>query len=153
MLAAQQAPMGAKICTTSAIRTIGRKFFSRLRIANPSGSELIILRVRSRGQVPGLFAGVAKLARQSRCIPAIRIFRPYHITQLRVPLPTLVLNATNDPFVPGPSLPGPSDVSPAVTLEQPSTGGHVGFVGGGFPGSLEGFTTRLLNFLGKQGTI
>lgn len=62
-------------------------------------------------------------------------------------LPTLVLNATNDPFVPGPSLPGPSEVSAAVTLEQPSTGGHVGFVSGGFPGSLTWLTSRLLNFL------
>ena len=39
MLAAQHAPIGAKICTISAIRTMGRKFFSR-RIANPSASEL-----------------------------------------------------------------------------------------------------------------
>src|SRR6266704_1831065 len=54
MVAAQHAPIGAKICTTRAIRTIGRKFFSRLRIANPSVSELITLRVRSRDQVPVL---------------------------------------------------------------------------------------------------
>ena len=39
MLAAQHAPIGAKICTTRAIRTMGRKFFSRLRIANPFVSE------------------------------------------------------------------------------------------------------------------
>jgi predicted alpha/beta-fold hydrolase len=66
-----------------------------------------------------------------------------------ITLPTLILNATNDPFVPGTSLPGPQDVSAAVTLDQPATGGHVGFVGGGFPGSLRGFTSRILNFLGK----
>jgi predicted alpha/beta-fold hydrolase len=71
----------------------------------------------------------------------------------RITLPTLVLNATNDPFVPGASLPGPSEVSRAVTLDQPATGGHVGFVGGGFPGSLEGFTTRLLYFLGNFGIL
>ncbi|MEH2501847.1 hypothetical protein V1290_000658 [Bradyrhizobium sp. AZCC 1578] len=40
MLTAQHAPIGAKICTTRAIRTIGRKFFSRRRIANPSASDL-----------------------------------------------------------------------------------------------------------------
>src|SRR6266545_4087052 len=39
MVAAQHAPIGAKICTARAIRTIGRKFFSR-RIANPSASDL-----------------------------------------------------------------------------------------------------------------
>ena len=70
-----------------------------------------------------------------------------------ITLPTLILNAKNDPFVPGASLPGPSEVSATVTLEQPSTGGHVGFIGGSFPGSLDGFATRLLNFLGKHGTI
>ena len=53
MLAAQHAPIGAKICTSRAIRTIGRKFFSRLRITEPSEAELITLRVRSRDQVPG----------------------------------------------------------------------------------------------------
>src|SRR3954462_14730117 len=52
MVAAQHAPIGAKICTARAIRTIGRKFFSR-RIANPSTSDLNHQRVRSRDQVPG----------------------------------------------------------------------------------------------------
>jgi len=70
-----------------------------------------------------------------------------------ITLPTLILNAMNDPFVPGASLPGPKEVSAAVTLAQPAGGGHVGFVEGGFPGSLMGFATRLLNFLETHGTI
>ena len=36
-----------------------------------------------------------------------------------VGVPTLVLNARNDPFVPPESLPGPADVSADVLLEQP----------------------------------
>lgn len=68
-------------------------------------------------------------------------------------LPTLVLNAKNDPFVPGDSLPGRSDVGAAVTLEQPEGGGHVGFVSGGFPGSLDWFIGRLLQFLGEYGIV
>ena len=55
MLAAQHAPIGAKICTSRAIRTMGRKFFSRLRITDPSERELITPGVRSRDQVPGFF--------------------------------------------------------------------------------------------------
>ncbi|MEJ0048377.1 MAG: alpha/beta fold hydrolase [Rhodospirillales bacterium] len=43
-------------------------------------------------------------------------------------VPTLVLNARNDPFVPAPSLPTPADVPDSVTLEQPAQGGHCGFV-------------------------
>jgi hypothetical protein len=42
-------------------------------------------------------------------------------------VPTWVLNAKNDPFVPPHSLPTPTDVSPEVLLAQPAQGGHVGF--------------------------
>ena len=41
----------------------------------------------------------------------------------QVAVPTLVLNARNDPFVPADSLPGPADVSADVVLEQPEGGG------------------------------
>ncbi len=44
-----------------------------------------------------------------------------------VAVPSLVVNALNDPFVPSVSLPGLQDVSSSVTLWQPHTGGHVGF--------------------------
>lgn len=60
--------------------------------------------------------------------------------------PTLVLNAVNDPFLPPHALPGPADVSAAVTLEQPAEGGHVGFVSGPFPGTLAWLPQRLLAF-------
>ncbi|WP_413084350.1 YheT family hydrolase [Tepidimonas sp.] len=45
----------------------------------------------------------------------------------RIALPTLVLNARNDPFVPAASLPQPHEVGPWVRLWQPLQGGHVGF--------------------------
>ncbi len=55
MLAAQQAPIGAKICTARAIRTMGRNFLNRRRIEKPPlrGRQLIMQGVRSRDQVPG----------------------------------------------------------------------------------------------------
>jgi predicted alpha/beta-fold hydrolase len=46
-----------------------------------------------------------------------------------ITLPTLILNAKNDPFIPSESLPTTDDVSSTVTLEYPDTGGHVGFSG------------------------
>jgi len=61
-------------------------------------------------------------------------------------IPALVLNATNDPFVPVSSLPGPGDVSRHVVLEQPRTGGHSGFVSGPFPGRHDWLPRRLLDF-------
>ena len=63
-----------------------------------------------------------------------------------IEVPTLVLNARNDPFVPGESLPGPRDVSRAVLLEQPDEGGHCGFMVGPFPGRLNWLPQRLLQF-------
>jgi predicted alpha/beta-fold hydrolase len=62
-------------------------------------------------------------------------------------VPTLVINAKNDPFLPAAALPGPSEVSPSVTLEQPASGGHVGFVGGGLPGNLDWLPGRALGFM------
>jgi predicted alpha/beta-fold hydrolase len=60
--------------------------------------------------------------------------------------PTLVLNARNDPFVPGESLPGPVDVADHVVLEQPAQGGHVGFMTGPMPGRLDWLPNRLVAF-------
>jgi len=67
----------------------------------------------------------------------------------QVAVPTLVLNAKNDPFVPATSLPGSESVSPAVHLEQPEHGGHVGFCSGAFPGRIDWLPRRLLQFLGR----
>lgn len=60
--------------------------------------------------------------------------------------PALVLNARNDPFVPGPSLPDSYDCSDSVLLHQPAEGGHVGFVTGPFPGTLTWLPMRLARF-------
>jgi len=64
-----------------------------------------------------------------------------------IAVPTLVLNARNDPFVPGPSLPVPQETGKAVRLEQPADGGHVGFLLGPFPGRLDWLARRLVEFL------
>lgn len=44
-----------------------------------------------------------------------------------IQVPTLLLNAKNDPFVPATSLPNHTQVGPSVALWQPHHGGHVGF--------------------------
>ena len=62
-----------------------------------------------------------------------------------ITVPTLVLNARNDPFLPGVHL--PTTAAPCVTLEYPDEGGHVGFAAGGLPGSLDWLPQRLIRFL------
>jgi uncharacterized protein len=57
-----------------------------------------------------------------------------------------VLNARNDPFVPGASLPHAGETGPDVLLEQPAGGGHVGFLVGPFPGNLRWLPRRLVQF-------
>jgi len=63
-----------------------------------------------------------------------------------IAVPTLVLNARNDPFIPAESLPTSAEVSAAVTLEQPEGGGHVGFLSAPFPGRLDWLPLRLVQF-------
>ena len=62
-----------------------------------------------------------------------------------ITVPTLVLNARNDPFLPEAYL--PTLASKAVTLEYPETGGHVGFVSGAMPGHLHWLPQRITDFL------
>lgn len=61
-----------------------------------------------------------------------------------ITVPTLVLNARNDPFMPGVHLPAKAAAS--VVLEYPDTGGHVGFAVGAPPGRLDWLPHRLLHF-------
>jgi hypothetical protein len=64
-----------------------------------------------------------------------------------IAVPVLMLNARNDPFLPGAALPAPHEVAPCVLLEQPESGGHAGFVSGGFPGNLGWLPQRVFEFL------
>lgn len=82
------------------------------------------------------FRGAQDYWRQSSSKPWLK--------QTRVP--TLIINALNDPFFPGDALPGREEVSDTVTLEYPESGGHVGFVSGDFPGHLGWLPRRILSF-------
>jgi len=71
-----------------------------------------------------------------------------HLHTIRVP--TLVVNALNDPFVPGASLPRAGDVGAHVTLWQPQHGGHVGFPHGPPPGHVRGMPESVGDWLGRH---
>jgi predicted alpha/beta-fold hydrolase len=61
---------------------------------------------------------------------------------------TLVLNACNDPFLPGEHL--PKAASRHVTLDYPHGGGHVGFAAGTAPGHLNWLPERIVGFLADK---
>jgi len=67
-----------------------------------------------------------------------------------IKVPTLLINAQNDPFMPASVLPVQQEVSPAVTLEFPEEGGHVGFMQGPFPGKLNWLPKKILSFFHYQ---
>jgi uncharacterized protein len=92
------------------------------------------------------FAGVADY--WARCSAAP------HLARCRIP--TLVLNARNDPFVPAASLPptGGAEVAEVgrfVTLWQPPHGGHVGFPAGAPPGHLQAMPQAVVDWLARHG--
>jgi uncharacterized protein len=62
------------------------------------------------------------------------------LSNIRVP--TLLLNARNDPFLPEEVLPQPGDVPALLTLDFPRHGGHAGF-----PGRKQWLAQRVLEFL------
>ena len=87
------------------------------------------------------FAGAHDYWQRSSCRPWLA----------SITVPTLVINALNDPFVPATSLAGLAEVSRAVTLDYPMEGGHVGFPTAPFPGSTTWLCERSLDYLGEPG--
>lgn len=72
-----------------------------------------------------------------------------YLRDIRVP--TLILHARDDPFVPPAAIPTAAELGPPVTLELTPTGGHVGFIGTS-SGDAAGYwlERRILEHLGEQ---
>ena len=64
-----------------------------------------------------------------------------------IAVPTLLINALNDPFLPASALPDAAEVARSVFLEYPEAGGHVGFISGKFPGRMDWLAKRILSFV------
>ncbi len=60
-----------------------------------------------------------------------------------IAVPTLIINALDDPFVPQAALPDRASLPACVTAEFPRAGGHGAFVSGRFPGSLDWLPLRV----------
>lgn len=56
---------------------------------------------------------------------------------ISIQIPTLLINAKNDPFFPAHCLPKKSQLSDHIVTCYPEQGGHVGFVTGRFPGRFD----------------
>lgn len=65
-----------------------------------------------------------------------------------IAVPALLLNARNDPFLPGRALPDTPQLSAAITAAFPAEGGHVGFPDSG--GGLSWLPQAVLEFLNAE---
>lgn len=74
--------------------------------------------------------------------------RPFLMT---IAIPTLLINARNDPFLPERDLPTAQEVSPSVVRDFHKQGGHVGFVGRDAKSGQDWLPERILCFL-QSGT-
>ena len=119
-------------------RGFNRRVYTRMFLNTMKPKALI-----KWAQFPGLFDRQAMLAAQDLYAFDNVFTAPLHgfrdtddywcrasakprLHEIRVP--TLVVNARNDPFVPAWCLPHAAEVGPSVTLWQPAQGGHSGFV-------------------------
>ena len=64
-------------------------------------------------------------------------------------MPTLILNARNDPFIPAHSLPDSRKSGPACCSSNPKTAGMPGSPQRPFPGNLDWLPARLLPFFSQ----
>ncbi|MBL8259364.1 MAG: hydrolase [Candidatus Competibacteraceae bacterium] len=78
------------------------------------------------------YAGVADYYARASCRPWLG----------RIRIPTLILQARDDPFIAPDALPDPAELSPCVRLELSRAGGHVGFVAGPWPWRAEYWLER-----------
>lgn len=163
---ASAAPLVARACAVSAPvdlmsagEALGRGF--NLLYAR---SFLATLKVKSTGMLqsfPGLFdAERLRAARTLREFDDV-VTAPLHGFRdaddywtrasskpllKHIAIPTLMLNARNDPFLPERALPAQHEVAPCVVCEFPGEGGHAGFATGRFPGTLAWLPRRMLDF-------
>jgi len=86
------------------------------------------------------FAGVGDYWRRASARPWLGGIR----------VPTLLLNAANDPFVPAPALPRPAELSAAICQELPAGGGHVGFLAPPWPGTQDWLAHRIITWLTRH---
>lgn len=107
-----------------------------------------IAKVRNLWHYDGLFTAPLHGFKDADDYWAQANCRPY-LTSIQ--LPTLLINARNDPFLPEQDLPGADEVSAFVTRDFPRHGGHVGFAGGIGQGAAKDrqdwLPRRMLDFL------
>ena len=155
------APLDLRASGQAIGRGFGRQVYTRMFLRSMKPRALANL-----AQHPGLFERDALLAAQDLSDFDTAFTAPLHGFRNtedywarasakphlhRIGLPTLVVNARNDPFVPSSCLPHGSEVGANVTLWQPGQGGHVGFPAGRWPGHVLALPEQVGDWLKRHG--
>lgn len=136
-----------RIYTWNFLRTLRRKTAAKLRVHATSIDPPAVARTRTLRGFDDLVTSQLHGFRDAMDYWSRSSSKPWLAS---IAVPTLVLNARDDPFLPGWALPDADAVSPSVTLDFPAHGGHVAFVTGRFPGSLHWLPRRVLRFFEEQ---
>ena len=140
---ALDAGLSRVIYTRIFLKTLKKKTFEKLKLKNISVDSLRLKNARTFWEFDDAvtaplhgFLGAGDYWARSSSGPWLR----------RIRVPTLVLNARNDPFMPESVLDAVSDmlrdIPSSVTLEFPRSGGHAGF-----PGRGRWLARRVMEFL------
>jgi predicted alpha/beta-fold hydrolase len=135
----------ARVYTAWFLRTLKRSISARLQRHGPLVDEARVARARTLREFDDAvtaplhgFASADDYYTRSSCKPLLR--------HVRTPL--LLLNALDDPFLPGSALPPSDQLAPSVRAAYTRHGGHVGFVGQ--YGDLGWLPARLLRFFDEE---
>jgi predicted alpha/beta-fold hydrolase len=144
-VAAQQLDFGwnKRLYTRDFLRTMRRKVLAKISTHGLPLDRGLIRAARTFRDFDNLYTAPFHGFKDAEDYWTQSSSRPW-LKQIRVP--TLMINARNDPFFPGDTLPRRDEVSDAMVLEYPESGGHVGFVSGNFPGHLRWLPRRILGF-------
>ena len=133
------AGLSREIYTRIFLKTLKKKTFEKLKLKNISVDSLRLKNARTFWEFDDTvtaplhgFLGADDYWARSSSGPWLGGIR----------IPTLVLNARNDPFMPEAALDAIGEVPPNVVLEFPRSGGHAGF-----PGRDRWLARRVLDFL------
>ena len=122
------------------LATLKAKAFAKLALKQLRVDERRLARARTLREFDDLFTAPLHGFRDADDYWARAASAPW---LSRIAVPTLVLNARNDPFLPAAALERATrEASPELVLEFPRTGGHAGF-----PGRDRWLARRVLDFL------
>jgi hypothetical protein len=120
--------LSREIYTRMFLRTLKRKAFEKMALGMIAVDRTRLRRARTFWEFDDVvtaplhgFLGADDYWRRSSSAPWLG----------RIRIPTLVVNARNDPFLPGDVLDAIGETPPNVVLEFPDSGGHAGFPGRG----------------------